>query len=54
MISDTLNGQLWQPAVGPPGSFIPEEASARILSGNFLHLPYLAGTNVRAQFNLLK
>ncbi|KAH9481763.1 Lipase 1 [Psilocybe cubensis] len=46
MITGTLNHQLWQPAVGPKGSFVPERASARIRSGNFLHLPFIAGTNV--------
>ncbi len=46
MIESTLNSQLWQPSVGPAGSFVPERSSQRIQSGNYLHVPYLAGTNV--------
>lgn len=46
LIDSTLNSQLWQPAVGPPGSFLPERTSTKIASGNLLRVPYLAGTNV--------
>ncbi|KAG6916173.1 hypothetical protein DXG01_008146 [Tephrocybe rancida] len=46
MILATLNKQLWQPAIGPKGSLAPERASERIRRGDFLRVPYLAGTNI--------
>ncbi|KXN81287.1 Lipase 2, partial [Leucoagaricus sp. SymC.cos] len=46
MISATFNDQLWQPAIGPPGGIVTEEASDKIQRGDFLHLPFLAGTTV--------
>ncbi|KAJ7746345.1 alpha/beta-hydrolase [Mycena metata] len=45
MMSSTLHSQLWQPSVAA-GSMIPERASTRIARNDFLHLPYLSGTNV--------
>ncbi|KAK1229434.1 hypothetical protein PQX77_007513 [Marasmius sp. AFHP31] len=45
MISDTLNSQLWEPTISP-GSLFSARASEKIRRGEFLHLPYLAGTNV--------
>lgn len=46
MIESTLNMQLWEPAIGPPGSVFPERAFTRMRRGDFLHLPYMAGTNL--------
>ncbi|KAF5349774.1 hypothetical protein D9758_010227 [Tetrapyrgos nigripes] len=46
MIGNTLNGQLWQPSIGPEGSFATAQASEVVQSGDFLHLPYMGGTNV--------
>ncbi|KAG6885765.1 hypothetical protein C0992_004908 [Termitomyces sp. T32_za158] len=47
MISSVLNDQLWQPAIGPPGSFAPVRASTRIKTGEFRHdVAYLAGTDL--------
>ena len=46
MVATTLNNQAWQPAVGPPDSLMSVQASEKIRNGDFLHLPYLSGTNV--------
>ena len=45
LITSTLNHQLWQPTIAP-GSFAPVRASAKIASGDFVHIPMIAGTNV--------
>lgn len=45
LLSVILNQQAWQPTVAP-NSLIPERASQRIASGNFLRIPLLWGTNV--------
>lgn len=45
MTGAVLNGQLWEPSVGGPKSFMPERPSVRLASGRFLRVPYFAGTN---------
>ncbi|PPR03542.1 hypothetical protein CVT24_007029 [Panaeolus cyanescens] len=45
MIQDTLNGQLWEPTIAP-GSFASVQASQKVSSGDFLHIPYIGGTNI--------
>ncbi|KAF5327028.1 hypothetical protein D9619_004786 [Psilocybe cf. subviscida] len=46
MIAGTLNQQLWQPALGPAGSFVTERASTKIERGDVLRVPYIGGTNL--------
>ncbi|KAF9068948.1 alpha/beta-hydrolase [Rhodocollybia butyracea] len=46
MIDATLNTQLWQPSIGSSGSFADTRASIKIQNKDFLHVPYLGGTNV--------
>ena len=36
----------WLPVVGPAGSFITEEPSARYQNGGFLKVPLISGTNL--------
>ncbi|KAI0067181.1 alpha/beta-hydrolase [Artomyces pyxidatus] len=44
-VSATLNHQFWEPTIAP-GSFSPVRASVKIASGDFLHIPIIAGTNL--------
>ena len=52
MTSETLNSQLWEPSIGPRGSFAEKRASEVIKSGDFRHVPFLAGTNV-SQYKIM-
>jgi hypothetical protein len=45
LVTSTFNYQLWQPTIAP-GSFAPVRGSAKIASGDFVHVPVIAGTNV--------
>ncbi|KAF8588227.1 alpha/beta-hydrolase [Ramaria rubella] len=46
LLNAILNQQVWQPAPGPPDSFVPVRPSERIASGDFLRVPMLWGTNL--------
>ena len=50
LVTSTLNHQLWQPTIAP-GSFAPVRASVKIASGDFVHVPVIAGTNVSGYLN---
>lgn len=45
LVTSTLNHQLWQPTIAL-GSLAPIRASAKIASGDFVHVPVIIGTNV--------